>query len=383
MINSIGSSFQEKYGKQPLIVAAPGRVNLIGEHTDYNQGFVLPGAVDKKIYMGIAENNTNTVNIYARQFNNSFSFSLNDLQPVKGWPTYLIGVSFYMLKAGATIRGMDVIIDGDIPVGAGMSSSAALCSAYGSAINEIFNNGLSKMQLALIGQKTEHHFAEVQCGIMDQFASMHGKAGHVMKLDCRNLEYEYIPFDFPDHKIVLINSMVSHSLASTEYNTRRLQCEEGVRILQNSLTRDVHSLRDITISELETYREKLPEEVYRRCYYILNENMRLLNGCELLRNNDLDGFGKLMYQSHEGLSKWYEVSCPELDFLAETARAYPGVSGSRMMGGGFGGCTINIVPKAILDDFQENMKVAYTKEYGKSPEIYVTQLDDGAGVITG
>ncbi|HMF69852.1 MAG TPA: galactokinase family protein, partial [Flavitalea sp.] len=184
MINSIRSSFQEKYGKQPLIVAAPGRVNLIGEHTDYNQGFVLPGAVDKKIYMGIAENNTNTVNIYARQFNNSFSFSLDDLQPVKGWPTYLVGVSFYMLKAGATIRGMDVIIDGDIPVGAGMSSSAALCSAYGSAINEIFNNGLSRMQLALIGQKTEHHFAEVQCGIMDQFASMHGKAGHVMKLDC-------------------------------------------------------------------------------------------------------------------------------------------------------------------------------------------------------
>ncbi|HTF30415.1 MAG TPA: galactokinase [Flavitalea sp.] len=383
MINSIRSSFQEKYGKQPLIVAAPGRVNLIGEHTDYNQGFVLPGAVDKKIYMGIAENNTNTVNIYARQFNNSFSFSLDDLQPVKGWPTYLVGVSFYMLKAGATIRGMDVIIDGDIPVGAGMSSSAALCSAYGSAINEIFNNGLSRMQLALIGQKTEHHFAEVQCGIMDQFASMHGKAGHVMKLDCRNLEYEYIPFDFPDHKIVLVNSMVSHSLASTEYNTRRLQCEEGVRILQNFLTRDVHSLRDITISELETYREKLPEEVYRRCYYILNENMRLLKGCELLRKNDLDGFGKLMYQSHEGLSKWYEVSCPELDFLAEKARDYPGVSGSRMMGGGFGGCTINIVPKAILDDFQENMHAAYTKEYGKSPEIYVTQLDDGAGVIKG
>jgi len=383
MINSIRSSFQEKYGKQPLIVAAPGRVNLIGEHTDYNQGFVLPGAVDKKIYMGIAENNTNTVNIYARQFNNSFSFSLDDLQPVKGWPTYLVGVSFYMLKAGATIRGMDVIIDGDIPVGAGMSSSAALCSAYGSAINEIFNNGLSRMQLALIGQKTEHHFAEVQCGIMDQFASMHGKAGHVMKLDCRNLEYEYIPFDFPDHKIVLVNSMVSHSLASTEYNTRRLQCEEGVRILQNFLTRDVHSLRDITISELETNREKLPEEVYRRCYYILNENMRLLKGCELLRKNDLDGFGKLMYQSHEGLSKWYEVSCPELDFLAEKARDYPGVSGSRMMGGGFGGCTINIVPKAILDDFQENMHAAYTKEYGKSPEIYVTQLDDGAGVIKG
>ena len=382
MIKSIERLFVEKYGKQPVVIAAPGRVNLIGEHTDYNQGFVLPGAVDKKIYMGIRENHTNTINIYAKQFDDTFSFSLDEINPVKGWPTYLLGVSFYMLQAGATVRGLDVVIDGDIPVGAGMSSSAALCSAFGCAINETFENGLSKMQIALIGQKTEHHFAELQCGIMDQFASMHGKAGNVMKLDCSNLEYEYIPFDFPDYRIVLINSMVSHSLASTEYNTRREQCEEGVSILQGVLDKNVQSLRDVTLEELTAHKDKLSEVVYRRCSYILNENFRLLTGCELLRNNDLAGFGKLMYQSHEGLSKWYEVSCPELDFLEEKARNYQGVAGARMMGGGFGGCTINIVPVSILEQFNTSMSAAYEKQYNKKPEIYITQLDDGAGILT-
>ncbi|RYZ31411.1 MAG: galactokinase, partial [Sphingobacteriales bacterium] len=214
------------------------------------------------------------------------------------------------------------------------------------------------------------------------FASMHGKAGHVMKLDCSNLEFEYIPFDFPDHKIVLVNSMVSHSLASTEYNTRRLQCEEGVRIMQEHLGRDLHSLRDISLEELETHADKLPEEVYRRCSFILNENRRLLRGCELLQKNDLEGFGQLMYQTHDGLSRWYEVSCPELDFLEEKARAFKGVSGSRMMGGGFGGCTINIVPNANVNAFTEHMRDAYFREYGKNPETYITQLDDGAGVIS-
>jgi galactokinase len=381
IVKSIESLFREKYGKQPIIVAAPGRVNLIGEHTDYNQGFVLPGAVDKKIYMGIAENNTNTVNIYAKQFDESFSFSLNEINPVKGWPTYLLGVSFYMLQAGAKIRGMDVVIDGDIPVGAGMSSSAALCSAFGTAINEIFENGFSKMQIALIGQKTEHHFAELQCGIMDQFASMHGKLGNVMKLDCSNLEFEYIPFDFTGYKIVLVNTMVSHSLASTEYNNRRQQCEEGVRVLQGILDKNVQSLRDISIAELEANKDKLSEVVYRRCSYILNENQRLLTGCGLLQKNDLAGFGKLMFQSHEGLSKWYEVSCPELDFLQEKAASFKGVAGSRMMGGGFGGCTINIVPVNILDEFTDFISSAYEREYANKPEIYVTQLDNGAGII--
>jgi galactokinase len=381
MVKSIETLFKEKYGKQPIVVAAPGRVNLIGEHTDYNQGFVLPGAVDKKIYMGIAENNSNSINIFAKQFNESFSFDLDDIKPVKGWPTYLLGVSFYMLQAGAKIRGLDVVVDGDIPVGAGMSSSAALCSAFGCAINEVFENGLSKMQIALIGQKTENHFAELQCGIMDQFASMHGKAGHVMKLDCSNLEYEYIPFAFPDYRIVLVNTMVSHSLASTEYNTRRQQCEEGVAVLQKTLGKNVGSLRDVTVEELEANRDKLSEVVYRRCSYILRENERLLKGCELLHQNDLNGFGQLMYQSHEGLSKWYEVSCPELDFLEQKASEFKGVAGARMMGGGFGGCTINIVPADLVEQFSSSMTDAYAHEYAKKPEIYITQLDDGAGII--
>ncbi len=383
MINQIEILFREKFGRQPIIVSAPGRINLIGEHTDYNQGFVLPGAVDKKIYMGVSENNTNIVNVYARQYDNTFSFSLDDLKPVKGWPTYLIGVSFYMLQQGATMRGLDVVIDGDIPVGAGMSSSAALCSAFGTAVNSVFENHFTPMQLAFIGQKTEHHFAELQCGIMDQFASLHGKAGHVMKLDCRTLDYEYIPFDFPDHRIVLVNTMVSHSLASTEYNTRRQQCEEGVRLLQNRLGRELHSLRDVHLPELEANKDALSDVVYRRCHFILSENQRLLDGCELLRLNNLDGFGKLMYQSHEGLSKWYEVSCPELDFLQEKARKFSGMAGSRMMGGGFGGCTINIIPTELISSFSEYIVRGYSGQYGRNPEVYITKLDQGAGVEMG
>ncbi len=381
MVKSITTLFQERFNKQPLVVAAPGRVNLIGEHTDYNQGFVLPGAVDKRIYLGVAENHSNTINLYAKQYNESFSFTLDDIKPVKGWQTYILGVSFYLIQSGATIRGVDVVIDGDIPVGGGMSSSAALCSAFGYAVNKIFDNGLSAMQLALIGQKTENHFAEVQCGIMDQFASLHGKAGNVMKLDCSNLEYEYIPFDFPEYKIVLVNTMVSHTLASTEYNTRRLQCEEGVAIMREILGPDILSLRNISIEQLEANKNKLSETVYRRCAFILHENQRLLRGCELLRGHDLKGFGELMHGSHEGLSKWYEVSCPELDFLQSKARNFKGVAGSRMMGGGFGGCTINIIPAAIIDDFSSYITETYETQFKKTPEIYITQLSDGAGVI--
>lgn len=380
MIQKLQQAFRERYNKEATIIGAPGRVNLIGEHTDYNYGFVLPGAVDKKIYVAIAPNGTNTVNVFANQFNESYSFSLDVTEPHKGWMNYLLGVSYHIQQRGKKIEGVDLLIDGDIPVGAGMSSSAALCSAYGFALNELFQLGLSRMDLAFIGQKTEHTFVGLQCGIMDQFASLHGKKGHVMKLDCRSLEYEYIPFDFPDYKIVLVNSMVSHTLASSEYNVRRQQCEEGIAILKKHYP-DITSLRDVEAVELLAHKNELPPIVYDRCEYVVYEKIRVLASCDALKKNDLATFGKLMFATHEGLSKKYSVSCTELDFLVECAQHITGVAGARMMGGGFGGCTINIVQADAVENFTQKIQAAFTNLFKKIPEVYVTQIEDGAKII--
>jgi galactokinase len=271
---------------------------------------------------------------------------------------------------------VDVLIDGNVPVGAGMSSSAALCSAFGFGLNELFKCNLSRMDLAYIGQKTEHRFVGVMCGIMDQFASLYGKAGSVLRLDCRSMEYEYIPFNFPDHKIVMVNSMVKHSLAGTEYNVRRQECEAGVAIIAKHLP-EVESLRDVSLEQLETYKAEMPEEVYRKCYFVITEIARVLEGSKLLKAGDLEGFGELMFQTHEGLSKWYKVSCAELDFLAEKAHDFDGVTGTRMMGGGFGGCTINLVKNEQVDAFTEFIKEAYRNKFGRETEIYITQIEDG------
>ncbi|MEO6914744.1 MAG: galactokinase [Chitinophagaceae bacterium] len=375
---SIRKKFVERFGREPLIVSSPARVNLIGEHTDYNEGFVLPGAVDKKMYVAIAINDSETINAYANEFDETFSFSVNDMKIVmqEGWASYLLGVAYFVREGGHHIRGVDVLIDGNVPVGAGMSSSAALCSAFGFALNTLFDCGLSRMELAYIGQKTEHKFVGVMCGIMDQFASLYGKAGNVMKLDCRSMEFEYIPFDFPDHKIVMVNSMVKHSLAGTEYNIRRLQCELGVSIMKKYIP-EAKSLRDIPFDTLMEHKDEMPEEVFTKCYFVLTENQRLLSGCKLLAAGDLTGFGKLMYETHQGLSKLYKVSCPELDFLAENAHGFDGVTGTRMMGGGFGGCTINLVEKDRVDAFSLFIKDAYKKRFGKNTEIYITQIEDG------
>ena len=382
MIKKLQQVFRERFNKEPLIIGAPGRVNLIGEHTDYNNGFVLPGAVDKRIYVAIAPNNTNTVNVFANQFNETYSFSLDITEPHEGWMNYLLGVSYHIQQQGKKIGGVDVLVDGDIPVGAGMSSSAALCSAYGFGLNELFQLGFSRMDLAFIGQKTEHTFVGVKCGIMDQFASLHGKKGHVMKLDCRSLEYEYIPFDFPGYKIVLVNSMVSHSLAGSEYNVRRHQCEEGVAILKNHYA-DITSLRDIEPAQLLQHKDELPAIVFDRCSYVVYEKERLLAGCEALKKNDLAAFGRLMYATHEGLSKKYSVSCTELDFLVERAQPIAGVVGARMMGGGFGGCTINIVQTDAVASFTEKIQQAFHSLFKKTPDVYVTQIEDGTKVLHG
>jgi galactokinase len=382
-MNAVSKRFEELYKKPALLVASPGRVNLIGEHTDYNEGFVLPAAIDKKMFVAIAKNHSNSVNAFAHEFNESFSFQLDSIvaQKSSGWTSYLLGVAYYLQQMGCELEGVDVLIDGNVPVGAGMSSSAALCCALGFALNELFNLGLDRMQLAYIGQKTEHVFTGVKVGIMDQFASLYGKAGHVVKLDCRSMKFEYIPFNFPDHKIVMVNSMVKHSLAESEYNVRRHQCEEGIRIIKLHENTEITSLRDISLEVLESNKHNLTEVVYRRCLYVISENERLLLGCTLIEKGDLKGFGKLMYKTHEGLSKLYEVSCAELDFLAENAYTFKGVTGTRMMGGGFGGCTINLVEQSTVDNFIHFIKEKYQKQFHKTTEVYITQIEDGTKVI--
>jgi len=377
---NIRDQFHQKFAKEPLIISAPGRVNLIGEHTDYNEGFVLPGAIDKRINVAIAKNQTNSINVFAQDFNESFSFSLDGIKPSKGWQTYILGVTYHIQQKGKQLHGVDVWIDGDVPLGGGMSSSAALCSGYGFALNELFELGFTRIELAYIGQITEHTFAGVKVGIMDQFASLHGKKGNLIKLDCRSMEYEYIPFDFPDYRIVMVNSMVTHSLAGTEYNVRRQQCEEGVSILKK-FNASIKSLRDVSMDQLDKHRSELPEVVYRRCKYVISEKDRLLKGCDALREGDLPAFGKLMFTTHEGLSKDYEVSCKELDFLANTAWKMSGVAGTRMMGGGFGGCTINIVQTGAVDTFSKQIQEAYKNQFGKIPEIYITQIEDGVTIL--
>lgn len=377
---TVQQKFEELFGKKPLVASSPGRVNLIGEHTDYNEGFVLPAAIDKRMCAAIAANGTDTLNLYANEFGEHFSVKLHEIKPEKteGWQAYALGVVYNLLQKGCRVQGVDVVMDGNVPVGAGMSSSAALTSAFGFALNELFGLGQSRLDLAYIGQKTEHIFAGALVGIMDQFASLHGKAGHVMKLDCRSMHYEYIPFHFPQHKIVMVNSMVKHALGDSEYNTRRRECEEGVAIMNKFLPGKIKSLRDVPYEQLQEHRNDMNETVYNRCLYVVTENARLLQGCGLLEHGDLQGFGELMYQTHLGLSKQYEVSCPELDFLAEQAYTYEGVTGTRMMGGGFGGCTINLVEEPAVESFSRFIKEQYQQAFGKDPDVYVTQIEDGA-----
>jgi len=381
MISSVKNGFVAQFGREPLLVAAPGRVNLIGEHTDYNNGFVLPGAVDKRIYVAIAKNGSDSVNVFAKQFNDAVSFDIQRSEKLNGWVNYLIGVVYHVQQlTSKRLEGIDIYIDGDIPVGAGMSSSAALCSGVGFGLNELFSLGLDRMQLARIGQQTEHEFAGVNCGIMDQFASLHGKAGYALRLDCRSLEYELVPFNYPNYNIVLVNTMVSHSLAGSEYNVRRAQCEEGVALLKKYYP-SVASLRDVTYEQLTRHWKEFDSKVYDRCTYIVNENQRLLAGCDALRHGDLQGFGEMMYASHKGLSRRYEVSCKELDFLVEKTKGLPGVIGSRMMGGGFGGCTINIVASQLVENFVAKVQEAYQDQFSVIPEVYVTKMEEGVSLV--
>ncbi|HLX90103.1 MAG TPA: galactokinase, partial [Puia sp.] len=371
MENKVRDEFTARFKKVPKIFAAPGRVNLIGEHTDYNNGFVLPGAIDKKIYVAIAANGSNLMRLYACQYDQALTVDLQNLRPLPGWATYVAGMAQQIRERRLDIGGVDVVIGGDIPLGAGMSSSAALCSAFGLALDQLFELELSRLELARMGQQTEHEFAGVNCGIMDEFASLHGKKGHLIRLDCRNLEFEYVPFDYPDHAIVLVNTMVQHSLAATEYNTRRKQCEEGVSILKKRYP-EIESLRDLSFSRLSLHKNELPPIIFKRCSFVVSENERVLRSCEYLRQHDLAAFGEMMLEAHAGLSELYEISCTESDFLVSLAKGFPGVKGARQMGGGFGGCTINLVERPALEEFLSHVRPAYESRFNKQPDIYMT-----------
>lgn len=376
--------FSANFSSDPEIYFSPGRINLIGEHIDYNDGFVMPAAIDKGIYFAVAPNNSNTINFYAADFNERFSVNVQDVKKATGWRNYVLGVLHEFTLLNKPLQGFDCAFTGDIPIGSGLSSSAAAEGGLAFALNELFHFGMNRVELALLCQRAEHNYPGVKCGIMDMYASLNGKKGHVLLLDCAAISHEYFPLPLHGYKIVLLNSKVHHSLASGEYNIRRQHCEQGLAILKNSL--NVHSFRDIeNAGDIEPCKKIMTAEVYNCCTYVIEEIARTKKAALLLQQNDLAGFGKLMFETHEGLSKLYKVSCAELDFLVEqvTAHKSENVIGARMMGGGFGGCTINIVKEAVVDELVESVSLAYKKQFNVLPEAYVVETGDGTNKITG
>ena len=375
--NLIQEKFKSLFQTEGELYTSPGRVNLIGEHTDYNGGFVLPGAIDKAMYCEIKPNGTNQVRAFALDLGEYAEFGLdeNDL-PAQSWAKYIYGVCREMIKRGATILGFDTVFAGDVPLGAGMSSSAALESCFGYAINDTYQLNFDRFELAKIGQATEHNYVGVKCGIMDQFASCFGKEGSLIRLDCRSLEYEYVPFHPEGYRLVLVNTCVAHELASSAYNKRRQSCENVAAAIQKHHP-EVELLRDTNLDMLKEVANEVSAEDYIRAEFVIEEIQRLLDACAALEKGDYETVGKKMYETHIGLSRKYEVSCKELDFLNNLAREC-GVTGSRVMGGGFGGCTINLVKNELYDAFIQQAVIQYEQEFNIKPKVYDVIIKDGA-----
>ena len=376
MQKKIEKTFAEKFGEQGSVYASAGRINLIGEHTDYNGGFVFPGAIDKVIMAEIKPNGTDKVRAYSMDIDEYAEFGLKEEDaPSQSWARYIFGVCREIIKRGGTVKGFDTVFAGNVPLGAGLSSSAALESCFAFALNDLFNdNKIDKFELAKIGQSTEHNYCGVNCGIMDQFASVFGKEGNLMRLDCRSLEHEYFPFRPEDYQLVLVDSRVKHELKDSPYNKRRESCERVAKKL------GVETLRDATMEGLNKVKDEISEEDYKRAKYVLEEKDRVLAVCDALNKGDYETVGKKMYETHEGLSKDYEVSCEELDYLNDLAKEL-GVTGSRIMGGGFGGCTINLLPKNLHDKFVETVTEKFNEKYGHQPNIYDVVISDGARLV--
>jgi galactokinase len=379
----IETVFLEKVGKRDerVVVRSPGRVNLIGEHTDYNEGFVLPASVDRSLVFVVSPRSDGHCRLIAADLKDEISVTTASIERTrKTWPNYLLGVIEEMKKLGFSVPGCDVVFGGNIPIGAGMSSSAAVECGFAFALNQLFGFGISKLDLAKLGQRSENNFVGVNCGIMDQFVNIFGEDRKVLKIDCRSLSYEYFPFERKDLAIVLCETEAKRSLASSEYNIRRQQCESGVRILQKHEP-EIRSLRDVSPEFLREHRQELEPIILQRCSYVIEENERVQRACEDLRRNDFRSFGEQMYRSHSGLRYAYQVSSPDLDFLVDSASSIDGVLGARMMGAGFGGCTINLVEQKYVEAFVEEMKGRYRQRTGKANNVYVAYIESGTRVL--
>ena len=373
MKEKIKQEFAKRFGEGGTMYASAGRINLIGEHTDYNGGFVFPGAIDKCIAAQIKENGTDKVRVYSIDIDDYAEFGLNEEDAPKAqWARYIFGVCRETIKRGFVVKGFDTVFAGNVPLGAGLSSSAALESCFAFAMNDMFNeNKIDKFELARIGQSTEHNYCGVNCGIMDQFASVFGKNNCLMRLDCRSMEFQYFPFEPKGYKLVLVDSVVKHELVDSPYNKRRQSCERV------AATIGVETLRDAEMADLEKVKSQISEEDYCRAKYVIEEKQRVLDVCDALQAGDYDTVGDRMYKTHEGMSKLYEVSCEELDYLNDIAKEC-GVTGSRIMGGGFGGCTINLVKDELYDNFIAVAKAKFNEKYGHEPKIYDVVISDGA-----
>ncbi len=373
MKTKINEEFKQRFGAEGTMYASAGRINLIGEHTDYNGGFVFPGAIDKVIMAELKPNGTDKVRVFSIDINEYAEFGLNEEDaPSQSWARYIFGVCREIIKRGGKVQGFDAVFAGNVPLGAGLSSSAALESCFAFALNDMFNNNsIDKFELAKIGQSTEHNYCGVNCGIMDQFASVFGKKGHLMRLDCRSLEYEYYPFNPEGYKLVLLDSKVKHELKDSPYNKRRQSCERVAARL------GIETLRDATMEDLDKVKSDITAEDYLRARFVIGEKERVLAVCDALVKGDYETVGRKMYETHEGLSKDYEVSCVELDYLNDIAKEC-GVTGSRIMGGGFGGCTINLVKNELYDNFIATAKAKFNEKYGHEPVVIDVVISDGA-----
>jgi galactokinase len=377
-VDKVKNAFTKYFeGATGAVYTSPGRINLIGEHTDYNGGFVFPGAIDKGMVAEIKLNGTSKIRTVALDLNETSEFGLQEEDsPGQHWARYIFGVCRELIKRGGKVGGFDTVFSGDVPLGAGMSSSAALESTYAFALNDLFELGIDKFELAKIGQATEHNYCGVKCGIMDQFVSIFGKAGSLILLDCRSLEYKYYPFNPAGYKLVLLDTAVKHELASSAYNARRQSCEKVAATIRQHHPA-VEFLRDATLDMLNEVKTEISKEDYMRAQYVIEEVQRVMDVCAALEKGDYETVGDRMYGTHNGMSKLYEVSCKELDFLNYIARKND-VTGSRVMGGGFGGCTINLVKEEKYEAFIKDTFTSYKEAFGHEPKLYEVVISDGA-----
>lgn len=372
--------FKQKFDQEPQVFYSPGRINFIGEHIDYNDGFVMPAAIDKGIYFAIALNKSENIHCYSVDFDEELFIPLSEVKKMDRWKNYILGVVNEFQKLHLPLQGFNCVFGGNIPIGGGMSSSAALEGGISFGLNELCNFKKDRKELALLGQRAEHNFPGVMCGIMDQYANMMGKNNNVIFLDCMSITHEYIPFNLENYEVVLINTKVHHSLASSQYNQRRRECEKGLQILREK--KNIQSFRDIKDAhEIDPFKEQMGNDIYSRCLYVIEEIGRTQQAAQLLKQNDILGFGKLMFATHEGLKNLYHVSCKELDFLVDAAKENKNVIGSRLMGGGFGGCTINIIRSEAVADFVAHVLPEYKKRFNIDAEEYDVKLVDGTNAV--